>query len=357
MGKMTTDQLARYLNLSRSTVSKALNDHPSVAERTKKAVLKAAYQFGYMDYPVPEDPAKAENVHAVNGVICVLMTNEMVRNRFWNVILDGMEDFLLQNGFTIKKLLMDDRRASHLPNLRVPYEADGIVVLGSRTRQLYKQLLGYGLPMVTVDTSADTRGNNLLCDVVMMNNLSCTYEIAAHMIRSGRKNIAFVGDKFDSLSVWERWQGCQQALQEYGTIVRAFDTLLNIPLKGDTRSYVQRAFDEIGLLPDACICANDVVASYVFQTLAKMGLSVPKDVMISGFDSFDTATMSRNHSLALTSVAFDIREIGRQTARQMLYRLENPKVPYGIFSVESKVVYRSSTEAEAERMIMSKKYL
>ena len=357
MGKMTTDQLARYLNLSRSTVSKALNDHPSVADATKKAVLKAAYQFGYMDDPTPEENVRTDGIAGANGVIGVLMTTEMVKNRFWNVTLDGMEDYLLQNGFSIKKLLLDDRRASHLNSLRIPYEADGIIVLGSRTRQLYKQLLSYGKPMVTVDSSFDTRGNSLLCDVVMMNNTSCTYEIAAHMIRSGRKNIAFVGDKFDSLSVWERWQGYQQALQEYGTIVRAFDSLLTIPLKGETKAQLQKVFSEIGMLPDACICANDVVAVSLLQTLVKNGLSVPKDVMISGFDSFDSVPVSRNASVSLTSVAFDIREMGRQAARQMLYRLEYPKSPYGIFSVESKVVYRSSTEANSERMIMNKKFL
>ena len=357
MGRITTDDLARYLNLSRSTVSKALNDHPSVAESTKRAVLKAAYQFGYMDYPTLEEIRKGEGGSGANGVIGVLMTTEMVKNRFWNVALDGMEDHLLQHGYSIKKLLMDDRRATHLHGLRSPYDVDGIVVLASRTRQLYKQLLSYGKPMVTVDTSADTRGNNLLCDVVMMNNTSCTYEIAAHMIRSGRKNIAFVGDKFDSLSVWERWQGYQQALQEYGTIVRAFDSLLRIPLKGETKAQVSRAFSEIGMLPDACICANDVVAVAVYQTLAKMGMSVPKDVMISGFDSFDAAPLARSISMSLTSVAFDIREMGRQTARQMLYRLESPKAPYGVYSVESKVVYRSSTEVDIDRMIMNKKYL
>ena len=357
MGKITTDDLARYLNLSRSTVSKALNDHPSVADSTKRAVMKAAYQFGYMDYPVLDENPQTKTAVGKNGVIGVLMTAEMVKNRFWNVMLDGMDDYLLQHGYSIKKLLMDDRRATHLNDLRIPYDVDGIVVLASRTRQLYKQLLGYGKPMVTVDASADTRGSNLLCDVVMMNNTSCTYEIAAHMIRCGRKNIAFVGDKFDSLSIWERWQGYQQALQEYGTIVRAFDSLLRIPLKGDTKTQLSKALSEMGMLPDACICANDVVAVAVYQTMAKMGMSVPKDVMISGFDSFDVAPMSRNISVSLTSVAFDIRELGRQAARQMLYRLENPKTPYGIYSVESKVVYRSSTEVDIDRLIINKKFL
>ena len=90
MGRITTDDLARYLNLSRSTVSKALNDHPSVAESTKRAVLKAAYQFGYMDYPTLEEIQKGEEASGTNGVIGVLMTTEPLKDRLCHVALDGM---------------------------------------------------------------------------------------------------------------------------------------------------------------------------------------------------------------------------------------------------------------------------
>lgn len=353
MGKVTTEQLARYLNLSRSTVSKALNGHSSVSEATRKIVLKTAYQFGYMEYP-----AHAESLSMVprEGAVYVLLVAEMVKNRFWNVMLDGLEDYLFHNGYPTKKMILDQSMIAGGKAVRIPDDAVGLIVVGSRTRQLYKMIVAQGKPVVSIDTSADTQGNNLLCDVVMMNNRSCVYEIASYMIRYGRKKIAFIGNKYQSLSVWERWHGYQQALMEFGTVNRAFEPLLKISLDAD-KPLIYNTLSQLDTLPDACICANDVLAINTYQALEHLHLSVPKDVMLSGFDCFDSMPIERRFLNELTSVAFDIREVGRIAARQLLYRIEASQAPFGIYSVESKVVYRASTEVDVERIAFNKQYL
>lgn len=341
MGKMTTTQLAQYLNLSRSTVSKALNNHESVNVDTRRAVLKAAYQFGYIhSLSLPGE----ETIQKNGSFICLLVTDNILTNRFWNVAISGLEDYLLQNGYHTKKTVLENEDSALNKVLNIPVGSEGIIVIGRYSRQAYKHLQYFGIPVVSLDTSADTRGNNLVCDVVMMSNSSCTYEITSHMIRAGRKSIAFIGDKQSCLSIWERWQGYHQALLEYGAVIPSFNPLLKIPLCGDTTNTIYQILADAGSLPDACVCGNDALALNTFFALKKLNVSVPKDVMLSGFDNFDSAPMIRRFAADLTSVNFDIREIGRQAARQMLYRLESPTAPLGVYRVQSKVIYRASTE-------------
>ena len=162
------------------------------------------------------------------------------------------------------------------------------------------------------------------------------------LISLGASRIGFVGDKVHCDSFYERWIGYWNALQEARlsqddrfSILAPDDSPYN-----DTDWLIQQ-LNRMPGLPDAFVCANGFLAIHLMSALRKMGLSIPRDILVTGFDGTSQSALA---DPPLTTVQVPSLETGRLAANILLCRITDPDRPYTWTRVKTTPVWRSSSQ-------------
>ncbi len=340
--KVTAQDIADKLGLSRNTVSKALNNHPSIAHWTKVTVLREAAQMGYkrLKLTLPSgglSPRRTGNIVAVTH-------EQFVDASYWSIVSRGAVDALNQAGYDLifNYVKQSDEEALAVPQSIAADHADGLIVLGALRPEYLKALLEPGLPAVYVDAALElAAGSGLQRDTVLMENEQSVYQITKALIEGGHSRLGFMGDIQFCRSYHERWCGFRRAHGEKGLEPDlrccVIDPLpAHYQLLDEVRSRLARFAD----WPTAFVCANDRTAILLIKILKEKGLRVPGDIAIAGFDDIFEATVVEPH---LTTVRIDKEEIGRRAAEQLLWRLKHPERPLAVIHVATEVIWRDST--------------
>mgnify|MGYP002545560579 CR=1 FL=1 len=338
--KVNTTAIAQALNISRSTVSKALNNRPEVRDETKEMVLNAAKKMGYKKLVDSANTPKKD--------ICLLIHEDEASNNFWSMILRGAENYLSSNGFRIFFGVINgtEEKQGIIPAmLSTNNMPAGIIMIGSYRCEYYSSIRRLGLPVVATDMPADMKDNELLNDIVFMNGESSVYEITKNLIDSGISDIAFVGDINWSRSIRERWNGYKLAILENDLkLNRDYDPFVYTERQDHFEDIAENLY-RVGHFPKAFVCANDVVALRLIGMLEEKGFRVPEDIVVTGFDNFTLDAVTPKN---LTTVSYDISAIGYLAARQILWRVDNPDMPYMITRINSKVIYANNTKHQTK---------
>ena len=169
-----------------------------------------------------------------------------------------------------------------------------------------------------------------------MDNFHAGYDIGRHLVERGATKIAFLMHGDWAPSVVDRLRGVTSAVVEAG-----------LPWKHDRNVIDCRAEDEKSMMralrtfrPDAIACGNDIEAARLLKTLAKLGVSVPDEVRVTGIDD---ASQSALLSPALTTVRQDFAQIARIAARRLVWRIHNPDEPPVTIQTHGELIVRKST--------------
>jgi len=344
--KVTTFDIAESLGLSRNTVSKALNNHPSIPEETRRRVIEQAAAMGYKK--VPPLPSLSADAKAESRESIAYVTRSHLHiSSFWMNVLHGVEQVASKQGFELKVGFISDEQIAglELPAL-LDTEIRGVIVGGALNRHYTEAILGKHIPKVLIDICPDTELSGLEADVVSMENEDCVYRITRQLLRSGCGEIGFIGDIASSRSFMERWLGFQRAVAEFGgTVDRACSLIDESPDSYQTYEDVARAMSTLSRLPQAFVCANDRIALSAIRYLRSIGKRVPGDIAISGFDGIGEADFL---DFSLTTVAHDEFHLGARAAEQLIARLRHPAKPYETVRLASRLVWGDSTRRSGE---------
>ena len=198
-----------------------------------------------------------------------------------------------------------------------------------------------GIPTVFVDGFARAGESLLHCDIVSMENIASEMALVRHMVSGGAKRLGFVGDIEHCNSFYERWVAFGLALGEAGIPVDRDLCILeeDSMLYEDTKWLLQH-LESMPQMPDAFVCANDYLAIHLIAALKQKGLSVPDDVMVSGFDGSLESTLI---DPSLTTAQIPSSDIGRLAAGVLADRIRHPKNPYRWVNVKTTPVWGAST--------------
>lgn len=296
--KVTMEDIAVKMNVSRALVSYALADKYGVSEEMKKQILTAAVEMGYFDRSsVPKKNRK--EVHVLIGAEFV---NE---GSFFTRIIAGIED-----GVRLQKLNMN------LITFREESEMNGIIgkVTGSNTyglviiRQVSDEmtelLAKVQIPKVFVDLISPH--SSFYDYEVRSNDFGNMINLTEYLIRKGHKKILFVGDITWALSYEERYRGYLYTMNKYGLIPKAvIDSNINKKLP-----YNREGIRQLLKHNDctAFICMSDGVADYVYEDIKAHGLRIPEDISVVGFDD---VTKSAKLDPPLTTMHIPKFEMGK----------------------------------------------
>lgn len=336
----TLKDIADQLGLSVNTVSRALNNKPDVSHVTRARVLDLARQLGY----VPNSLARSLLNGRSNSIGAVIAD---VANPFYGKIIRGVEETMREAGYSVvlaNTNEQDELEQEAVRTLRSK-RVDGLLV--SPVQGSYEhlaQLQRDGIPLVLMNRHID----EIESDYVINNNQFGAYQAVRHLTELGHTRIAHITGPIQISSVRERIAGYEQALVEAGlSPVDRSITHTRLDMDG---GYVAALRLLCGRArPTAIFTYSDLMAMGVMKALRELGLSVPGDVSLVGYDDIEFAIFLE---VPLTTVRQSMYEIGVRSAQILLESLHNPSHTVGQHRVvlDPILVVRGSTAAASKRM-------
>ncbi|MFI0430276.1 LacI family DNA-binding transcriptional regulator [Mariniflexile sp. HMF6888] len=310
---VTLKQLAKELNVSISTVSKALNNSEEIGEETIKRVKELAELYNYKPNKVAL--SLKQNKTKTIGVII-----PDILNHFLAKVLFGIEREATKYGYNIITCISNESFEQEKESLRLLANGsvDGFILSLAEETQVkneiehLKKTISQGLPIVMFDRVA----HDVLCDKVIVDDFDATYNATKSLLLENRKNIVFIST-LDGLSVGKlRERGYKKAILENN----AYEPLvLKIKKKDDQQKKIMTFFKKNTTI-DGVVAADSASGIIAINTAVKLGLKIPKDMSVIGFasksDSYHTIPK-------LTSIRQHAKEIGASAAQLLINRLQN----------------------------------
>jgi DNA-binding LacI/PurR family transcriptional regulator len=332
---VTLHDLARELGVSASTVSRALADSPAISEAVRLTVKRLAAERGYViaarkrraparepQLTVVMPPYRAQHVARV--------TEPFVLN-----LLGGITGAMRERGLSFQ---VSHRVASDDRSLRELMEAsphDAFIFLGqSQFHSGLNEQARLGRAFVVWGAE---RPDQLYASVGS-DNLRAGYRVTAHLLRLGRRKIAFFGNP-EYLEIADRLEGYRAALRDHG-ISASDDLILPTELAIEDGLYAAQELLGREVSFDAVFAATDMLAFGVIRGLARHGLHVPRDVSVVGFDDVDSAQHSNPR---LTTVRQDPLHAGRLLTLKLIRRMGGQRVESE--RIETELIVRDSCGA------------
>jgi len=327
----TMKDVAQLAGVSTATVSRALMNPEKVSASTRKRVENAVLEAGYSPNSLARNLRRNESKTIVTIVpdICDPYFTEIIR---------GIEDAAMENGYLV--LLGDSgqqqKRERSFVNLVFTKQADGMLLLGANLPFDVSKPEQKNLPPLVM---ACEYAPELELPTVHIDNLTSAFEAVNYLTQMGHKRIAQISGPEESALCKFRHQGYQQALRRAGiTLNTAYSTNSNFSFEGGAKSL--RQLLSLPDAPTAIFCHNDMMAIGAIQEAKKLGLRIPQDLSIIGFDDIQ---FSQYCDPPLTTVSQPRYEIGRQAMLMMLDLLKGRDVRAGSRLLETKLVVRNST--------------
>ena len=310
--KTTIKDIANVLGLTPSAVSKALNDHPRISEKTKVSVQQVARNLSYE----PNHLASALRKGKSNLVGVII---PRANSTFFSAVLQSIESVLNKKGYNIivsQSYESYDKECKNIDSLLFT-QVDGIIAsLANETKDFshYKKIKRKGVPLVLFDRGDDEIG----VDYIGIDDYKSSHMIVDHLVSQNCKRIAHIAGYSHTRIYQNRIQGYKDALASHQ--LPSDDLLLvesNLSIE-DGRAIMEQflAHDEI---PDAVYAASDYAALGALQVLQERNLKVPEDIAIVGFSNEPFTSLV---TPSITSVNQHSEEIGRLTAEAFLRRIE-----------------------------------
>jgi len=207
--------------------------------------------------------------------------------------------------------------------------------------RITERLSQAGIPVVLLDRDIRAFPHRSEFDLVGIDNFAGGYLLAEHLIKLGARKLVFVCRPFSAVTVDARKAGAMAALQAYGIpIARDF-----LHLGECTELKFVRQLMSGGIY-DAVICANDLTAAQLLQTLSRLNIKVPQQLRVVGFDDVRFATLL---ALPLTTIQQPCRDIAITAFHAMRERMLNPTLPARSMLLTPRLVVRESCGAYANR--------
>lgn len=339
MKKVTLQDIASSLGISRTTVWKVFSGQKGVSDNLRRKILTTAQEMGY-EFPecAPLLPSQKTAAPPVNIAVAVCRPESSI---FWmNIIHQIAKELSFHNVNLVYTYLPSSIDEDYtLPASLVNGNTHGIIVLNVYNNQLIRLLSGAPVPKVFLDTATSIPPSSLNGDLILMESSISISEITEHLLKQGRKKIGFIGDINYAQSNYERYEGFSKTLERYG-LSPSPELSLTGSIGTDTyKEEIDAFLNTLPSMPDAFVCVSDYVACLLMQLLLKRGLKIPEDVAVSGFDGNMESPLAEE----LTTVQVFNQDIGLRLALQILYRIEHPDTRSEIIYISTQTIFRSST--------------
>ncbi|NIG55992.1 LacI family DNA-binding transcriptional regulator [Chitinophaga sp. Cy-1792] len=278
--EITIYDIAKHLNISATTVSRGLKDHPTINIKTRKKIAEAARQLGYRSNTFASS-LRSKRTQTLGVIVPRLNSN------FMSSVLAGMENAASREGYNLIIAQSLEKADKEMENAHTMFNkrVDGLMVslaYGSESLQHFDDFFQKKIPVIFFDrVSAHPESTSIVID-----NYAAAYQVTQHLIEQGCRRILHLGGNL-LLSVYsERLRGYKQALLDHKI---GFDDKL-VMTGNLTEDFGTAAAAHLLKLkpkerPDAVFSANDTAAVYCMIAVKAAGISIPHDIAFAGFNN------------------------------------------------------------------------
>ena len=313
--KATLKQIAKELNVSVSTVSKALNDSPEISEQTKTKIKEYAKLKNYKPNVIGLNLKNRKT-----KTIGVIIPN--ILNSFFAKVFSGIEKVADAKGYNVIMCISNEslEKEAHTLEMLSNGTIDGFILSVSEEAQKqnnydhFKEIINDGTPIVMFDRIAE----GIDCDKVIVDDFDSALDSTQRLIDLGCKNIALLSS-VDNLSVGKlRFEGYLKALEKNNIPVNT-NLIIRTDSEEDLKVQMEEVFAKNKIDGIFALEENDSVAA--LRMGLKKGYKIPEELCIIGFA--DGILASRRLSPSLTTVSQHGIEIGEEAAKLLIKRLED----------------------------------
>ncbi|MBQ7507626.1 MAG: LacI family DNA-binding transcriptional regulator [Lachnospiraceae bacterium] len=339
---ITIKEIARQLNMSTTTVSNVIHGKTGeVSPETEQRVRSYLEEVGY----IPNINARnlAANHSNIIGVVIKTRENHymhILSEPFVSEILGGIEEMIRKAGYYMMLYISDDM--ADILNKVAAWNTDGLLLfwmLDDDALRVYKR---FRKPVVCVDTyiSEETRAQfeNSFVNIGLEDEAG-THEAISYLIKTGHRRIGFLSDNHEGVDL-VRFRGYRRALEEAGIKYSNKDFFELCSTKGEIESSMKKLAEKAKKY-EAVFCCSDVYASMLINSCERIGISVPEDLSVIGFDDTFPSRLSRP---SITTIHQDIVERGRLSIELLLKMIIGEKPESDQIIMKPKLVIRESVK-------------
>ncbi len=276
--EITIHDIAKQLNISASTVSRALKNNPLISEKTRKRIKKTAEEMEYR----PNVLAASFRTKKTNTIGVIV---PLINRHFFSSVISGIEDIAYKNGFTVTISQSNDKveKEVKIAHTLFANRVDGLILsLGMETKSFehLKLFTDRKIPLVLFDRVTD----KIDAHKIIVDDFGGAYRATKHLIENGARKIAHIGGP-QTINIYKsRQEGFIAALNDAG-LKTDKSLIFNETMTRNDGVEALKTLRKNNKLPDAVFCANDTTALGIIIYLKEIGIKLPDEIAIVGFSN------------------------------------------------------------------------
>lgn len=315
---VTIKDIAQIANVSHTTVSRALRDHPGIAPATTARIKQIAREMGY----VPSAVARGLKTSR-SGVLGVMVRR--ITDPFLSEVLQGIEDVLYEEGYSLFLAASnrDAQREKAIVRLMSERRVDGVIVCSSQVSEEHRRRLErFGVPTVLINNQAVEESSY----AVYHDDVWGSRQVVGHLLALGHRRIAYLGNARGGRTTQDRLRGYREGMSAAGLEVPAAYLVTAPNGLAEGGAVGAQTLLNLARRPSAIVCYNDLMAIGAMQVLQRAGVVVPHDCSVAGFDNVELAAYVNP---PLTTFDQPKYKLGQQAATMLLRLLDEESEPEG----------------------------
>ena len=323
--------VAKRAGVTKSTVSRVLNNQPHVTAKTREKVLKTIEELDYQPNPYARSIVTGKTM-----TVGLLVPN--LHSSFYVEIVEGIMDEISSQDYGLLIYKSEGKDEKILKSVFHKSKTDGIITITPRFReQSFVDAFQDSQPFVLINH----RNSEIEAPYVCLNNFNGGYMAAKFLLELDHRDIACFTGRLSSQSTKDRFKGFKKALEENNVLLDESW----IKIKGvhfeDSVAEIIMHWAEIEKMPTAIFAYNDLTAFDTIAVLRELGISVPRDVSVIGFDNVRMARYSRP---PLTTINQSMERIGKTGSRMLLELIQGVTLDNMKITIEPEVIIRDTCD-------------
>ena len=330
----TIHDIARELNISASTVSRALNDNPRISLKTKERIKEVADNLGYRPNTL------ASNLrHKKSNTIGIVVP--LINRHFFSSVISGVEDIAFKAGYNVVISQSNDLLAKEINIVQSMFSnrIDGLIISIAMQTNSFEHLRIFrkkNIPLVFFDRVVP----EIEADKIVVDDFAGGFRVTQHLIDQGYQRIAHLAGTQSLMTYQDRKNGYAEALRVNGIPYDESLVIIN-SLTSDQGVFAVEQLMNLPQPPDAIFCGNDTTALSSMIYLRDKGIRIPQDLGIVGFSN---EPFSKVVSPSISTIAQPGFEMGQMSAELLIRQIETKERTYQTIVLPTELIIRESSD-------------
>jgi DNA-binding LacI/PurR family transcriptional regulator len=346
---MKIEDIAKLAQVSKSAVSLALNGKNGVSEETREKVLRIAQEHGYIPRTMIKvdhvDQYLRTNTKIIRFVACTntgIVTEQYESLPFFMELMRNLDQSIRSKGYSfIISSINIDNFEEEINKLEQEQKTAGIILLGTNLTHEQIKKISYHHPLLVV---LDTCYESLDVNFVVMNNVLGAYQAGQHIIDLGHKKIGYVESTSRMYNFDQRKNGFLQVLKDNQLEVHSHFSISSTIISSQDE-FKQSILNNSKNLPTALFCECDYMAISVVKSLTELGIKVPEEISVVGFDNiFESQVVSPE----LTTIHVKKDKLALVAVEKLIQEIETNENDKMKIMIDTDLVVRNSTSTTSE---------